>query len=65
MKTSVEVDEEKVRLAKQLGHISTLKELLDKSLDAYIALARRKSMLDLLGTDFFSGSLKEMRKKKK
>jgi len=62
IKTSVELESGKVQLAKQLGRVGTLKELLDKALDAYIAQARRHSMAELLGTDFFDGSLKSMRR---
>lgn len=61
-KTSVELESEKVDLAKRLGRVSTLKELLDKALDAYIAQARRHSMAELLGTDFFAGDLRQMRR---
>ena len=61
MKTSLELDVEKVNTAKRLGQISTLKELVDKALDAYIAQARRHSIANLLGTRFFEGTLKEMR----
>ena len=61
MKTSVELKIEKVDLAKLLGKESTLKELLDKALDAYISQARRHSMADLLGTGFFEGNIKSMR----
>jgi hypothetical protein len=63
MKTSVELNDEKVALAKKLGAEKTLKELLDKALDAYISRARRQSMADLLGTHFFSGNLQRMREK--
>ncbi len=63
MKTSVELEIEKVNLAKKLGGVSTLKELLDKALESYIAQARRHSMAQLLGTGFFEGNLSEMRKK--
>lgn len=62
MKTSVELDEEKVKLAKRLSGSSTLKDLLDKSLDAYISRARRLSIAEILGTDFFEGDLNKMRK---
>lgn len=62
MKTSVELNDEKVKLAKKLSDSSTLKELLDKALDAYIARARRDSMANLLGTEFFEGNLTKMRK---
>lgn len=61
MKTSVELNREKVELAKKLGRVPTLRELLDQALDAYIAKARRQSMSDLLGTRFFEGDLKAMR----
>ena len=62
MKTSVELDDAKVKLAKKLSDTSTLKELLDQALDAYIARARRLSMGELLGTSFFEGNLNKMRK---
>ena len=63
MKTSVEIDKEKSDRAKKLGNISTLKELIDLALDAYIAQCRREQMLSLLGTDFFEGDLDKMRKR--
>jgi hypothetical protein len=55
MKTSVELNDQKVMLAKKLSSAATLKDLLDQALDAYIARARRHSLADLLGTDFFEG----------
>ena len=61
MKTSVELDEKKVELAKKLSPASTLRELLDKALDAYISQSRRNAMAELLGTDFFAGDYKKMR----
>lgn len=64
MKTSVELDDEKLALARKLGDAATLKELLDLALDAYIAQSRRMSMADMLGTDFFSGDLSKMRTKR-
>lgn len=64
MKTSVELQVEKVDLAKRLGQQSTLKELLDKALDAYIAQARRHSMADLLGTHFFEGDPQSKRRER-
>lgn len=51
MKTSVELDEKKVALAKKLGGQRTIKDLLDKALDEYIARARRLAMAELLGTN--------------
>jgi hypothetical protein len=61
VKTSVELDEKKVALAKKLTDTDTIKETLDKALDALISQQRRLSMLDILGTPFYSGSLKKMR----
>ena len=63
MKTSVELNREKVALAKKLGHSVTLKDLLDRALDAYIAEARRHAMADILGTGFFEGNLETMRER--
>lgn len=63
MKTSVELKKEKVETAKALGNVTTIKELLDKALDSYIAQQRRLSMLKLLGTGFYGGDLKKMRKR--
>ena len=64
MKTSVELDDDKVRLAKKIAAGVTLRDLLDKALDAFIAQARRKSMADMLGTHFFKGKLRTMRRGK-
>jgi hypothetical protein len=63
MKTSVELDDQKVKMAKDLAHVSTLRELLDRALDAFIAETRRKNMASLLGTDFFDGHLAAMRER--
>lgn len=63
MKTSIEIDEKKVKLAKKITRVDTLRELIDLALDAYIAQARRQSMTELLGTDFFNGDLEKMRKR--
>ena len=65
MKTSVELDESKVELAKSLGGMKTIRDLLDQALDAYIAQVRRRDMADMLGTDFFEGDLEILRERKK
>ena len=61
MKTSVELDKAKVEIAKKLSNSKTLRELLDKAIDALIAQSQRNAMDDLLGTDFFEGDLNKMR----
>ncbi len=61
MKTSVELDKQKLELAKKLSRVGTIKELLDKALDALIAQQRRNVVADMLGTGFFEGDLDEMR----
>ena len=64
MKTSVELQKEKVDLAKRLGAVGTIKELLDRALDAYIAQERRMSMSRMLGTDFYDTRITQERKKR-
>ena len=61
MKTSVELNEKKVELARKLGPTASLRQLLDKALDAYIAERRRGVVSELLGTSFFEGDLTIMR----
>jgi hypothetical protein len=62
MKTSIELSEEKLELARKLAPQPTTRKLIDAALDAYIREARRGSLLSILGTDFFDGDLKKMRK---
>lgn len=64
MKTSVELDQKKVELAKSLRGVKTIKELLDKALDSYIAQNKRQNMADLMGTGFFDGDLDQLRERK-
>lgn len=61
MKTSVEIDEKKLLMAKKLSDTMTLRETIDLALDALIAQQRRFSMLNIIGTPFFEGDLKKMR----
>ncbi len=63
MKTSVEIDEEKLALARKLAPSRTLRDLLDQALDAFIAQARRMAMVEMLGTNFFEGDNKKARRK--
>jgi hypothetical protein len=63
MKTSVELNDKKIELARKLAHSTTLRDLLDQALDAFIAQARRHNMAELLGTNFFEGNLSKMRKR--
>lgn len=65
MKTSVEIDEDKLNVAKRLGHVGTLRELLDLALDSYIAQQRRQSIAAVLGKGMISGSTDDMRGRKR
>lgn len=65
MKTSVVLDEKKVALAKKIAQSSTLREVLDQALDAFISQGRRRQLAEMLGTNFFSGDLNLMRDKEK
>ena len=64
MKTSVFIDDKKLALAKRLSHVTTLRKVVDQALDAYIAQVRRQSMLELLESGFFKGSLNIMRERR-
>lgn len=63
MKTSVELNNDKIELARKEGGAKTLRELLDKALDAYISQCRRNSLAELLGKGFFDGDLSAMRER--
>ena len=63
MKTSVELDDKKVKLAKKMSDETTLKAILDKALDSFIAERKRYAMAELLGTNFLDE--KEVRKWRK
>lgn len=65
MKTSVELNDSKLELARSLGSAKTIRDILDHALDAYIAQSRRKDLATLLGTDFFEGDLDNLRERKK
>ncbi len=65
MKTSVELDDKKVELAKSLSRSRTLRELLDEALSCLIAQGRRESLADMLGTGFYDADLDVMRERKK
>jgi hypothetical protein len=65
MKTSIVLDSDKIALARNLMPCDTLRELIDRSLDEYIATARRKRFVEYVTkTDFFKGDLSKMRKRK-
>ena len=46
-----------------MGGISTIREVLDSALDAYIQKKHREELAELLGTDFFEGHFETMRKR--
>ncbi len=61
MKTSIELDEKKVKLARSLSDANTLRELIDQALDSLIAQQRRNSISNVLGSGLISGSTSQMR----
>jgi len=63
MKTSLRIDESKLKLAKKLAGTSTTQETVDRALEVYIEKLRRTSMEKLLGTSFFDETLTTLRKK--
>ena len=63
MKTSLRIDETKLKLAKKLAGTQTTQETVDRALEVYIEKLRRTSMEKLLGTSFFDETLTMLRKK--
>jgi hypothetical protein len=63
MKTSVELDQDKIMLAKALTSEPTIKGVLDLALDVLIKQYKRKSLAAILGTQFFDGNLDRMRER--
>lgn len=64
MKTSVDLDKEKISMIKDISKDATIKELIDKALEAYLRELRQQQMHGLLGTNFFEGDYKKVRGKK-
>lgn len=62
MKTSIELDDEKVKVAKRLSDAATLRQIVDEALDAYITKKRRDSMIGLLGANLIGPDYKPTRK---
>ncbi len=65
MKTSVELNDEKLLLARSLSASKTIKDVLDEALDCLIAQGRRRNLANILGTDFFEGDLDNIRERGK
>ena len=65
MKTSVELNEEKLSLARSLSSSKTIRDVLDEALDCLIAQGRRRNLANVLGTDFFEGDLDNIRDRAK
>ncbi len=63
MKTSVEINPEKLKKALELLKTKSIKKVLDRSLDALIAQTHRESMASMLETSFFDGELDKMRQR--
>lgn len=56
MRTNIELDDEKIELAKQLTGAKTKKDVVDLALDELIRSRKRKSLFDLAGQiEFYEG----------
>lgn len=64
MKTSLRIDEVKLKLAKKLSGTETIQETVDQALEVYIEKLRRSAMEGLLGTSFYDESITSHRKKR-
>ena len=63
MKTSLEIDSDKIDILKKLSKSSTLREMVDRALDSYIKELRRQDMLLFVGSDKYEGEYKKIRGK--
>lgn len=62
MKTSLRIDETKLKLAKKLAGTNTTQETVDRALQVYIEKLRRNTMENLLGTSFYDETLTQKKK---
>jgi hypothetical protein len=63
MKIVAELDDVKLELARSLGGIESVSNLLDLALDAYIAKGKRNNLSNILGTNSFEEDLSDSKDK--
>lgn len=62
LRTNIELDENLVKEAMKLTHMSTKKELINYALKELVGRLKRKKLLELEGNVEWIGNLNEMRK---
>ncbi|MBK6504888.1 MAG: type II toxin-antitoxin system VapB family antitoxin [Ignavibacteria bacterium] len=61
MRTNIEIDDNLMKLAKEISKLRTKKEVVNIALISYIKTHQRKEMLKLFGKVKWDGNLEKMR----
>lgn len=61
MRTNIEIDDEKMKLALKYSGLKTKKEVIEKALDKFTKQLLALELLKLEGSDIWEGNLDEMR----
>jgi Arc/MetJ family transcription regulator len=64
MRTNVEIDDNLMKLAKEISKVKTKKEVVNIALISYIKTHQRKEILKLFGKVKWEGNLEKIRSKK-
>ena len=61
MRTNIELDDALVQQAIKLSKLKTKKDVVHEALKNYVALLKKKELLNLRGRVVWEGNIKEMR----
>ena len=61
MRTNIDINDELLQVAMQIGHTKTKKATIELALQEYINMMRRKDLLSMFGQVEWDGNLSEMR----
>lgn len=61
MRTNIELDEQLIKQAMQIGHLKTKKDVVHEALKQYVASLKRKNILSLRAENTWEGDLDQMR----
>ena len=64
MDANIKLDEQLLNEAKQLSHIQSTDEVIQRALDNYVKMLNRKQILDWPGKVHWDGDLDQMRTQK-
>ncbi len=61
MRTNIELDEQLIKQAMQIGHLKTKKDVVHEALKHYVVSLKRKNILSLRAENTWEGDLDQMR----